>query len=118
MGRIDGRAWRDANANGLIEPGEAGLSGAEVALLAGSARAAGLAGDDSALLTARTGPDGQYTFVNVAPGAYRVVQSGLPGFLFTTPYDVGITLTSPNLDAVVNFGQRPYHRVHLPLLLH
>jgi len=52
-------------ANGILEPGEPGFEGVQVDLGAGACPSTGLA-------TAFTGPDGLYSFPEVAPGDYCV----------------------------------------------
>ncbi|MCI0743825.1 MAG: Ig-like domain-containing protein [Verrucomicrobia subdivision 3 bacterium] len=61
---VGGRAWRDANRNGVQDIGESGIAGLMVRLFAESGRLAGGTWTDS---------QGNYRFVNVAPGIYYVV---------------------------------------------
>ncbi len=54
------------DANGILEPGEPGIPGVTLRLKAGSCAA----GSD--LMTAVTGPDGEYSFAGLAAGTYCV----------------------------------------------
>ncbi len=105
-GSIAGVVWLDHNANGLWELGEATLPAVEV-------RLEDLAGQVLRRTATREG--GMYVFVDVPPGTYRVVQTSLQGFLFTTPDQVVVTV-EPGKVVVVNFGNRLPSRQHLPLL--
>lgn len=62
-GFVGDRVWYDRNGNGLQDPGEWGLAGAEVRLL-----------DDTGEVVAITysGGDGAYGFSEVSPGTYRL----------------------------------------------
>ncbi len=69
--------WRDANGNGVLEPGEPGVSGVRVELLNADGRV---------LVTKTTTSRGRYTFSRLPAGSYRVRFSGLPtGQRFTAP---------------------------------
>lgn len=67
--------WEDVNANGLQDPGEAGLSGITIKLL-------DVGG--SVVATTLTGADGTYSFSSVVPGTYAVE--------FVAPADYTFTL--------------------------
>jgi len=72
---ISGFVYVDANDNGVFEPGEQPIAGVTITL----------AGTDdlgqSVLVTAPTGADGQYVFVNVRPGTYSLTETQPQGFL-------------------------------------
>ncbi len=55
-------------------------------------------------VTAWTDEHGVYLFINVAPGAYRVVQSDLPGFSITTQREVPVTIVAGQPDVVIDFA--------------
>ncbi len=64
---ISGVVWRDtkpgANEKGVIEPDEAGLPGITVKLVSG---------DGSSVGSTTSGPDGSFSFTDVAPGSYQL----------------------------------------------
>ncbi len=69
---IGDRAWLDANANGIQDAGESGLSGVDVALTGGNQT-----------LFATTDNSGSYLFTGLPPGTYSVVFIALPGYIFS-----------------------------------
>jgi uncharacterized repeat protein (TIGR01451 family) len=65
----------DANRNGIMNSGEAGISGVTVMLLDAGGQA---------VATTTTNGNGKYSFTNLAPGNYSVMFNGLPvGFVYT-----------------------------------
>ncbi len=75
--RITNRVWRDQDGDGVLDPGEPGVGGVVVELL----DAAG-----EVVRTARTAPDGRFTFDRLPSGQYRLRFADLPpGLHFTTP---------------------------------
>ena len=102
---IGNRLWKDANANGLQDSGEAGLNGVTVQLLNSSG---------TVIATTTTSSDGNYTFSSLVAGTYtvKIVTSTLPAN-FTPTYDLDgissanqatVNLTASRTD--VDFG---YH---------
>ena len=85
---IGGAVFDDSNSNGVMDAGEAGLSGVEVTLSDGS--------------IANTTADGYYIFENYLPGDYTVTVTTPEGCVNTTPNPVGITIT--DADVTVDFG--------------
>lgn len=77
---IAGLVWTDVNGNGLQDPGEPPLSHAIVSLWD-----AGIA-----LQTIVTGGDGRYSFQDLTPGLYQVVETDPPGYGSTTSSSVMI----------------------------
>ena len=101
---IGDRVWKDANANGLQDSGETGISGVTVQLLSGS----------TVIATTTTNSSGNYTFGSLVAGTYtvKIVTSTLP-VNFTPTYDLDgissanqatVNLTASRTD--VDFG---YH---------
>ncbi len=72
--------WSDADADGVRDPGEPGISGVTLDLID--------AATNMVVATTTTGADGQYLFTNVAPGEYVVqvtdTASELTGYTLTT----------------------------------
>jgi len=79
-GTLGGKAFLDANGNGLQDSGEAGLAGAAVALLDSAGAATGR--------TATTDADGNYVFADLAPGSY-ITAFTAPGGRVLTRADQG-----------------------------
>ncbi len=71
-GLIGDRVWSDADGDGVQDPGEPGISGVTVDLIAPGPDAVFGTGDDVVVSTTTTGTDGSYEFVNRAPGSYQV----------------------------------------------
>ena len=68
--------WHDANANGIQDTGEAGISGVTVRLLDGNGMATGR--------TTVTGTNGAYLFDNLVPGSYGIQVVAPGGYVFTS----------------------------------
>jgi uncharacterized protein (DUF2141 family) len=85
-GAISGTVFDDLNGNGIRDPGERGIGGVDVELLAGDGTSRG---------TVTTASDGSYTFADVDPGDYTVRKKGDPdGFVGVTPDERPVTLKS------------------------
>ncbi len=68
---ILGRVINDTNANGQIDAGETTIPGVTVTLF----------DPNGAQTVAVTDPAGEYSFTNLSPGNYRVVETNLPDYL-------------------------------------
>jgi hypothetical protein len=106
-GSVGDRVWLDTNGNGAQDAGEAGINGVTVQLLDASANVVG---------TTTTSGDGNYTFNNLAAGAYtvRIVAATLPAGVAET-YDLDgvatanmatFSLTAGQNRTDVDFGYR------------
>jgi uncharacterized protein (DUF2141 family) len=74
---IANRVWRDANGDGVVNPGEPGVGGVRVELLDA---------ENAVVATTVTGRSGRYTFDRLSAGAYKLRFSNLPkGLFFTVP---------------------------------
>ncbi|MCS6806449.1 MAG: LamG domain-containing protein [Blastocatellia bacterium] len=94
---IEGMKWNDANGDGVINPGETGLSGWTIQL----------SGPVSGTTTTATG--GTYRFCGLFPGTYTVSEALQPGWVQTFPPAPGtytLTLVSAQIAANRNFGNR------------
>ncbi len=77
--------WFDANANGLQEIGEPGLSGVQVTLLDGTTmNPVTTDGYGNAITPITTGANGKYLFSNLKPGTYKVQFGTKDGYARTT----------------------------------
>ena len=70
---ISGKVWLDANNDGVVDAGEDGIAGVELELTGTD-----INGNPIAPVTATTGADGSYTFLDLPPGTYKVVEKQQP----------------------------------------
>lgn len=75
---IGDRVWLDSNRNGIQDEGGPGLAGVTVELLEGCT-------STTTAATKTTSNSGQYVFINLAPGAYRLRFIAPGGTVFTLP---------------------------------
>ncbi|MGL5829691.1 MAG: SdrD B-like domain-containing protein, partial [Angustibacter sp.] len=107
-GNIGDFVWSDANANGVQDTGESGLSGVKVQLFAADGSTpvtSNMFGEPLAPIT--TGADGKYGFAELRPGQYVVKFAPPRGYL---PTKVGSGTSSTDSNgltgaAVLNSGQ-------------
>lgn len=85
FGTISGMKFNDINGNGMKDAGEPGLAGWTIVLTK----------PDGTTMTTTTDASGNYTFMNLGPGAYTVAEMLMPGWVQTAPpsgtYSVTIT---------------------------
>jgi uncharacterized repeat protein (TIGR01451 family) len=96
-GCIEGMKWNDANGNGVINPGEAGLSGWTIQLTGPVNQ------------TTTTGTGGTYRFCGLPPGTYTVAEVLQPLWVQTFPPTPGthtVTLAANQVVTGRNFGNR------------
>jgi hypothetical protein len=96
-GCIEGMKWNDTNGNGVIDPGEAGLSGWTIQLTGPVNQ------------TTTTGTGGTYRFCGLPPGTYTVAEVLQPGWTRTFPPAPGTHTVALAANQVVtgrNFGNR------------
>lgn len=92
---IAGKVVNDANGNGQLETGEAGLPGVTVQLKDAS---------DNVIASVATGADGSYAFGSLTAGVYRVRLLLPTGYVQTTPDPADITLADGQAVPAVDFG--------------
>ncbi len=88
LGTVSGRAFNDANGDGLQGVGETGYVGVHVELATTDGEYAGSTGTDA---------NGDYTFTNVAPGQY-VLHYARPTNATLSPKDIGPDATDSDAD--------------------
>ncbi len=66
------RLWIDSDGDGIQDPDEIGVKGAEVTLIAAGPDGLFGTGDDDTSITTTTDANGNYFFDGLAPGAYQV----------------------------------------------
>jgi uncharacterized protein (DUF2141 family) len=93
-GVIAGVVFDDANGNGRLDAGEAGLGGVTVRLVA-----------TGGTLTTETAGDGSFSFSALAAGSYTVEEDDLPGFASTTPNRQMVSLGAGSA-AAASFGDQ------------
>jgi protocatechuate 3,4-dioxygenase beta subunit len=72
---LSGYVYNDANANGIMDSGEAGISSVSVSLTGVNDLG------NSVTQTATTASDGSYSFTNIRPGTYTLAAAGVAGYL-------------------------------------
>ena len=87
-GSIAGTKFNDANGNGLLDTGEAGVPGITISLFAGS-DATG-----TPLATATTDAGGAFSFGNLVAGTYALTETLPAGYEQTTPGGNGVLVVS------------------------
>ncbi|WP_287155603.1 SdrD B-like domain-containing protein, partial [Candidatus Solincola tengchongensis] len=103
-GSISGHKWLDEDLDGVWDAGETTvIPGITIELWSGSP-------PEELLETAVTDEDGSYSFPELEPGDYTVVEKGAEGYFPTTPDSVAVEL-SPGEGAVVDFGNCMYGRI-------
>ena len=75
--------FNDANGNGLLDPGEAGVGGITIQLFSGSDA------EGSPLATAVSDGSGNFSFTNLTAGTYSVAEVLPSGYRQTTPSVLG-----------------------------
>ncbi|MFM6860357.1 MAG: SdrD B-like domain-containing protein, partial [Dolichospermum sp.] len=80
LGSIQGSKWNDANANGIWDGGEQALAGWTIYI--DSVTNGQL---DPWELSTVTNADGQYTFSNLGPGEYAILEVNQTGWIQTFP---------------------------------
>jgi uncharacterized repeat protein (TIGR01451 family) len=93
---ISGFAYLDANADGVMDAGDKGISGVTVTLT-------GTSDQGPVIMPATTGTDGSYSFTNLRPGTYTVTESPPSGYLPGTDNvgSLGGTVGASQFTAVV-----------------
>ncbi|NCR00641.1 MAG: S8 family serine peptidase [Microcystis aeruginosa L211-101] len=100
LGSIQGSKWNDANANGIWDKGENALAGWTIYI---DSVANGKL--DPWELSTVTNADGQYTFSNLGPGEYAILEVNQTGWIQTfptTPY--ALNLKAGEKLTGINFG--------------
>ncbi len=82
-GSISGMKFNDANGNGLLDPGEAGVGGVTINLFTGNAATG------SPLATAVTDGSGSFSFPNLVAGVYSLTEILPSGYRQTSPSILG-----------------------------
>ncbi len=93
---VSGFVFIDGNANQTRDTGEPGIPGVTVTLKNSGGTTVG---------TVATSPDGSYTFNNVAPGTYSLVETQPTGYAADTPLTLNATVPAAGLPNQ-NFGQK------------
>ena len=75
IGEVHGSVFADPNNNGLQDATELPLPGVTITLTGTDVRG------NNVMLTTMSGPDGTYSFLDLLPGDYTIVQSQPAGFL-------------------------------------
>ena len=102
LGTISGLKYHDADADGVRDPGEAGLPGWTLFLDADNDGRLD-AGERSTV----TGPTGAYTFADLRPGTYRLAEVPLLRWDLTTPVTSLTTTLPPGGNRTIEVGNHP-----------
>lgn len=100
---IQGKVFLDANQNQTLDPGEPGVAGATVRLLRSGQPVASVVTDASGL----------YTFTDLTPGLYIVVEEDPPAYRSTTTNQYSSWLTAGTVITDWNFGDYT-NRTYVP----
>jgi hypothetical protein len=103
-GSIAGKVWNDADGDGVLDTGEAGVAGITVYNDANNNSA-----KDTGELTATTDSSGNYIFNNLAGGSYKIRQILQSGWSQTSPangFGWTITLSTNQVLTGKNFGTK------------
>jgi LPXTG-site transpeptidase (sortase) family protein len=92
---ISGVVFSDSNLNGTQGAGEPGIGSVRVDLYDSTGT--------TLIASTTTTAGGFYSFTNLAPGTYRVIETDLAGYVSTTPNTVSATVSAGG-SATVNFG--------------
>ena len=92
---IHGVVFNDSDLNGTQGAGEPGIGAVRVELYDSTGT--------TLIASMTTTAGGSYSFNNLAPGSYRVVEIDLSGYVSTTPNSVSATVNAGG-SATVNFG--------------
>src|SRR5579871_1343765 len=95
LGSIAGQKFQDTNGDGLREPGEPGLQGFTIDLDSL---------DGVTHLTTVTDANGNFSFMNLLPGTYRVREENRPGYVQTTVNPGDVSILSGSRVSGVDFG--------------
>lgn len=100
LATLSGTKYKDVDADGVKDDGEPGIGGFDFTLYTGSNGSAGTQVGSATISAA----NGTYSFADVAPGTYSVVESPETGWVQTAP--VAGTPAAPTFRTVtVNLGQ-------------
>jgi protocatechuate 3,4-dioxygenase beta subunit len=94
---ISGQVFQDNNASGVETGNDPGLQGWSVQLLDAT--------NGNVLNTATTDSAGNYTFANLGPGTYQVLDVAQAGFLQTTANPANVTASSGTNITGLTFGE-------------
>ncbi len=109
---VGDRIWSDADGDSVQDPGEVGIGGVTLRLMAPGPDGLFGTGDDVVTLSTTTAADGTYLFVGIAPGVYRVdvTDTGavLTGYVLTLGPEPSnsILLAAGDVDVSRDFGYR------------
>jgi peptidyl-prolyl cis-trans isomerase A (cyclophilin A) len=96
---IDGTVFNDANDNGQLDPGEAGVAGRTIFI---DSNGTGVAGGTNPTTT--TDAQGNYSFTGLAPGTYTVREVAPFGVRSSEPLQT-VTVSADHTASGVNFGE-------------
>ncbi|MFO1467451.1 MAG: SdrD B-like domain-containing protein, partial [Steroidobacteraceae bacterium] len=96
---LSGKVWRDANRNGALDGGEAGINAVTITLSGTSTLGAAVA------RTTTTNASGDYVFADLPSGTYTVTETQPTGFGSSTPNSLsGITVAAAGSSSGHDFG--------------
>ncbi len=107
VARLTARVFEDRNGNGVPDPGEPGIAGARVRVLANASRLVG---------TCTTPEDGRCLFPELTPGAYLVREENAAEYPLDTTVNQQFLVLRAGEEVTVYFGDRAWRRAWLPVL--
>ncbi|MFM9264713.1 SdrD B-like domain-containing protein [Tychonema sp. BBK16] len=108
---ILGIKFNDINADGIRQPGEPGLRDIPI-LLEPAATANGVFNPGGGEALANSDVNGAFSFINLAPGGYRLTETVIPtGFRATTPNPLNATVVDRNVNVLFGNTGTPDSRI-------
>ncbi|MFC5699817.1 SdrD B-like domain-containing protein [Cohnella faecalis] len=101
LASLGDHVWMDRNLNGIQDGGESGVGGVTIRLLDAAGNPVQSGGAD---VTTTTNGDGDYTFANLVPAAYKVKFNLPAGYVFTQK-GAGTSATDSDADPTTGANQ-------------
>ncbi|MBN1120939.1 MAG: Cna B-type domain-containing protein [Anaerolineae bacterium] len=112
-GAISGEVWNDNGGtgsgtagNGTRDGDEAGIGSVTVQLIRDANNSNTYDAGDTLVSTTTTATSGSYSFTNLPPGEYLVIETDPSGYYSTTPNSLDVTVAAGTTSTGVDFGDQ------------